>query len=485
MLQAYDTIMQCAVTAEEVAKNNIDEPFRYECLCCGEEVHIAAAMSRKKAPHFRHLHGNSDKDCELYLGRLLQTKSEIESAITVAKKRAHSRAEILFDYSQHLFYFSISFSDEKIQKYEEARCQLQIKNGVGRRTLETVQINRLNFAPETPVFFPLKLTSNSCLISISSKSDLGKSIKSYYEILKDIDFPTLFKLCSDQKDNYLAKRHTDGIIYTETQYYAIAKGRSSITKLLKYPAVEVSPIEEIHALGGTVYGAIVVCHEVSENLAETFLHFGYCLKKAERLCLLWPPAINTNGKLCCQSENIYLWSTFELRPRSNISCSFKDFAKEEEIYSIGLSSPIIISQPSGGTLQISSEKYLPIVEPIIPSVEYVTSVVVPESSSYYLVGSFGYQLLAPGKYYLSEHQSIIRFSANYPTAVFAFPKSKDAPTVKTLMEIRRYYKVLIPFTEEMVADCHLSKVAEIYVEDCRTTGSINARVLEYIKAGKI
>ena len=64
MRVAFDTITRDKVSADEVAKNNIDEPFRYECLCCGEEVHIAATKSKKMVPHFRHLRGNSDKDCE-------------------------------------------------------------------------------------------------------------------------------------------------------------------------------------------------------------------------------------------------------------------------------------------------------------------------------------------------------------------------------------------------------------------------------------
>ena len=485
MLQAYDTIMQCAVTANEVAKNNIDEPFRYECLCCGEEVHIAAAMSRIKAPHFRHLHGNSDKDCELYLGKYLQTKSGIESAITVAQKRAHSRAEILFDISQHLFYFSVCFSEEKIQKFEEDRCELQIKNGFGTETIETIQINRSNFAPETPVLFPIKLTSNNCLISINSKNDFGKSIKSYYEILKKVDFPTFFKIRSNQESNFFAKRHTDGIIYTDTRYYAIAQNRSSITKLLNYHSVEVSPIEVIHALGGTVFGAEIVCRETSKELSETFLYFGYCLKKAERLCLLWPPAIVSDGVLCCESDNIYLYSTFELRPRSNVSCDREALFKEGELYKICLSEHVRISLQNGGALQFEKSRTIPNIEPITPTFGYVSSVTVPESSSYYLVGSLGYQQLTPGKYYLSEHESIVQFSSNYPITVFAFPKNEVASAIKTLMDIRRYYKVLIPFSDEMVADSRLSKVAEIYIEDCRTTGTINARVLEYIKAGKI
>lgn len=52
MIQAFDVLLQIPVTADIAAKNRIDEPFRYECLCCGEEVYIAATNSTKKAPHF-------------------------------------------------------------------------------------------------------------------------------------------------------------------------------------------------------------------------------------------------------------------------------------------------------------------------------------------------------------------------------------------------------------------------------------------------
>ena len=48
MQYAFDTITQQMVSADDVSKSNINEPFRYECICCGEEVHIAAAQSKKR-----------------------------------------------------------------------------------------------------------------------------------------------------------------------------------------------------------------------------------------------------------------------------------------------------------------------------------------------------------------------------------------------------------------------------------------------------
>lgn len=486
MLQAFDTIMQLAVSAQEVSRNNIDEPFRYECLCCGEEVHIAAARSQKRAPHFRHLHGNSDKDCELYLGSLLQTRTGIESAIAAAQKRAHSRAEIFFDTSQHVFYFSVSFSEEKIQEYENGLYELEIKPNLGSTVLESIQINRSNFAPDTPVKFPLHLSANSCLISIFNRRNVGSSIRSYYEILKQVDFPTFFKIQVNGENGYMAKRHTDGIIYTDTQYYIIATHRGHIEKLLNYvPAVSLGKIEEINALGGVVFGATLIISSVSDDLRGTMQYFGYTLRKAERLSVLWPPVYSVDGVLHCNGSTLFFSSSFELRPRSNISCGAEKLESAGDFYAAQLSEPIRISQTNGNITQIIFDNMVPPVKEIEQVTETTFTVEVPDGTSYYRIGSTGYHILPPGKHYLTLGTKIVRFLGNYSELTFTLPKKLQVPPVRTLMNIRQYYKVTVPFNEEMVTGCKLSKVAEIYIEDCRCAGAINLKALEYIRAGMI
>ena len=64
MLYAYDTFLQEVVSSELAAQNSADEPYRYECACCGEEVFIAAKYSNSMVAHFRHRSGNNDVDCE-------------------------------------------------------------------------------------------------------------------------------------------------------------------------------------------------------------------------------------------------------------------------------------------------------------------------------------------------------------------------------------------------------------------------------------
>ena len=484
MLVAFDTITRHMVSAEEVARNNIDEPFRYECLCCGEEVHIAAAKSKKRAPHFRHLRGNSDKDCELYLGGLLQTGTGIESAVAVAQKRAQSHADILFDVEQRLFYLEVSFAEDKLLEYQEGMYELMIKAD-SSHPMNPILINQTNFAPDAPVRFPLRLSSNTCHISIRSRKTEGNTRLSRYELLKQIEFPTFFKYRLTDGHDSITKRHTDGIIYTDTRYYAIATQKSHITKLSYYsPDVSVGTIEAAAALGGTIYGAEIIINEVSEELRDTMRYFGYFLRKAERITLLWPPSYTVDDMLRCKAGEIFLSASFELRPRSNISCDYNQISNEGELYTIRLTDLLRISQ-TNSMLQISSEQTgIPITkaEPII---EVARIVEIKEGHSFYLVGKEGYRLLAPGRYHLTDGEKIIQCVGNYPTVIYTPPATCSATPIKQLMSIRKYYNVVIPFSEDLIAGIQLSKVAEIYIEDCRNNGIINVKALEYIKAGRI
>ena len=481
---AFDTITRHMVSADDVAKNNIDEPFRYECLCCGEEVHIAAAQSRRMVPHFRHLRGNSDKDCELYLGGILQTGTGIESAVAVAQKRARSQAEILYDIKQQLFYFSITFSEDKIAEYQEGEYKLEIRTG-SDRSMKPVLINKSNFAPDAPVQFPLHLISNSCYISLRSDKQSGRTFTSSYEILKPVDFPTFFKIQQSENDASIAKRHTDGIIYTDTRYYLIASKKDHIKKLSQYSStVSIGEIEEIPAFRSIVYGAEIVITAVSVDLRDLMQYFGYHLKVAERITMLWPPSYTADGEFRCRPGKVFLSSTCELRPRSNISCDFEQLSRNGELYTIELSKLLRISL-SNAILQISSAEIdIPTLN-CEPRIETATIVNVDEDNTFYAIGKDGYRLLPPGQYHLTEGTSIIRYAGNYQMVVYVLPEPQKTTPIKSLMDIRKYYRVMTSYSDDLIADIQLSKVAEIYVEDCRNTGMINVKALEYIKAGMI
>lgn len=484
MQYAFDTIVRRMVSAETAAKGYINEPFRYECLCCGEEVRLAAKEGRKQTPHFRHLRGNGDRDCELYFSSWSPDGTSMEAALTAAEKRERSVGEILYDTEEKLFYLSVSFSEEKIRECEEKNIRMELHTDSGQTT--TLRIDRSNFAPDSPMRFPLTLTSNFCRLSFSEVRSAFEPLYTEYEILKPIDFPTFFKFRAGDEKNGLAKRHADGIIYTETRYYALAFQRGELEKLLFYaPEVELGQIEEITALGGVIYGAELTIGAVSRELQETMAYFGYELQQVERITLLWPPAYSVDGELRCRGDTLFLSSTFALKAGSNISCGDEALSYRGEYYTLGFSGTLAISRNNGKRLNISSEQENLPLEVLAPLTEYAKTVEVETESRCYRIGKDGCRLLSPGKYFLTPGVWILCCRGNYVDKVFRCRGREEVSPVKRLMEIRKYYNRVIPFSEEHIGALPLSRVAEIYVEECRKTGEINAKVLEYIKAGKI
>lgn len=475
MRQAFDTLLQKTVEAELAAKNRIDEPFRYECLCCGEEVYVAAAKSIKKAAHFRHRRGNSDRDCELYLGRM-----GIDGAQIAAKKRAHIRSEIYYDIKKKIFYVGILFPEEKLKDFESKSCTLDFFSAYNLPPYESVTINQQNFAPDSMVLFPLKLTTNDCYIDIS-----GTNYRMHHEILYNNDFPTFFRILSEEDTDSRAKRIIGGKVYTNTRYYIIAKDRKTIQKIAKHSeCVAVSQIDDINAFGSTVYGTNMQILTINAELVDLFSYFNFSLEIAQSVSQLWPPMYFVDGSLCANGKKAYLCSTFKLVPHSNISCEKAALKEFDDIFELDLSCPVQIRYDNVD-IQIKQQQYssLQISDPC----EQITStkVDVTETGSFYLIDGDGYRELPVGRCFITKTSKIVQYRSNYPVAVFKRPEPIFPSRVELLRDVLSYYKVTIPFDEQLIVGCNLSAVAQSYIEECRITNTINKKALDFIKAGKV
>lgn len=475
MLQAFDTLLQRTVEAELAAKNRIDEPFRYECLCCGEEVYIAAAKSTKKAAHFRHRRGNSDRDCELYLGRM-----GIDGAQIAAIKRAHIRTEIYYNIKQKIFYVGILFPEEKLKEFESKSCTLEFFSAYNLPPYESVTINQRNFAPDSMVFFPLKLTTNDCYIDIS-----GTNYRMRYEILYNNDFPTFFKIQSGDDTDNRAKRIVGGKVYTGTLYYIIARDRKTIQKIAKHSeCVSLSQIDEIDAFGSTIYGTNIQVSFVNAELHDLFSYFNFDLETAQRVSQLWPPIYSIDGVLCVNGKKVYLGSTFELVPYTNISCENDALKEFDGLFEVDLSCPVWIRY---GNVDIQIEQHQYHSLQLRESCEQITSAKadVTESGSFYLIDGDGYRELPVGRHFITASSKIVKYRSNYPMVIFTHPEPIPTSRIELLCDVLSYYKVTIPFNEQLVVGCYLSAVAQSYIEECRITNTINKKALDFIKAGKV
>ena len=193
MLYAYDTLLQTVVSADAATANSNNEAFRYECLCCGEEVSLAAQESVYIATHFRHRSGNNDKDCELYLGQY-----GITPISPVVRGRHQDRVEFYYNNSHKAFYVSFRFSDEEITVYERANSSVEIRSSRADHPFFTQRINHTVFYDDIPEAYVLEKYSDSYYIS-----NTLNNIKREYHLFGNTG-PTFFKI-QDGGDDFKGK----------------------------------------------------------------------------------------------------------------------------------------------------------------------------------------------------------------------------------------------------------------------------------------
>ena len=114
MRKAYDTFLLAEVSADLAVNAGSFEPYRYECAACGEEVRLAAVGSKSMVSHFRHRSGNSDVECEHYLGQYGTFNTDFRS-----RKSKSERAEFYFDSNIMMFSLGLRFNEDEISTYEK------------------------------------------------------------------------------------------------------------------------------------------------------------------------------------------------------------------------------------------------------------------------------------------------------------------------------------------------------------------------------
>lgn len=143
MRKAYDIFLLSEVSADLAAKAGSFEPYRYECAHCGEEVRLAAVGSTSMVPHFRHQSGNSDVECEYYLGQYGAFSTDARS-----RKSKNERAEFYFDSNTKMFYLGLRFSEDEISAYEQLSTTFELRAASQAQPFYSLRINGKNFTSD-------------------------------------------------------------------------------------------------------------------------------------------------------------------------------------------------------------------------------------------------------------------------------------------------------------------------------------------------
>ena len=480
MDKAFDAVFQREIDAEVIAKTSYymsGNRFRYQCLCCGEEVYLAAADSTIKTPHFRHRRGNNDTDCERYLGQ----PGAVEHYISL-RKNIRERIGFCFNIEFMTFEMSILFTAEEIAEYAMNKNSLSIYTKYCYQPIFSVFINTENFIADNRNYFTLAEYSNDYYISMDS---IGNIKTVYTDVIRKDGKLNVYRM-EHLSCHY--KRILSNILYTHSKYLAISENEDYIEELINLQSIEVDGEAFAFYTQGKQYYAVKFVIQYEDHSSRMFfLNQEFKVEASENMTILWPPVFTRNSGLICTTEKVYISSSFELIPHGNVTSDYIDiqnlcnrvcqltFKNKVEIYEKNVESSII--KEENITNEINYEE---------PELVYVDKYSIPNTYDFYLLDHRGCsKLMAGSTIYISNADRIIGYK-NGHIKVIIMANPVDIPDKKMLLDnIIKYHPQLEPFEPDDFMDVEVDEIIMPYIEECYRSGNINTVIKKYIREGWI
>lgn len=478
MRKAYDTFLQSEVSADLAAKAGGSEPYRYECAHCGEEVRLAAVGSVSMISHFRHRSGNSDVECEHYLGQYGAISTDARS-----RKSKNERAEFYFDNTTKMFFLGLRFSDEEITSYEQLDATFELRTATQVPPVCSMKINNMNFDPNIQTMIPIESFSYNYFLS-----NTLSNIKRKYEVFKNNNnAPTFFKIQTNDS-NYRAKLVRSSVLYTDISYFVVFQ-RSYWSPLdSSIPSeITIDSSFNFETMGKRFLGKVLTIKTKTAQIDALINSWGYQLEASETLTLLWPPASIAEDITIINSNYAYIYSTFELQAHGNINVHSEDI----NIVSNGITRVSINSQTKiykkNAELVIDHCSLPAKAFDVVPiSKEIANKYVVTDETPCFLFNRSGVGPLSKGMtIYLTPKSEIRNYLFGYFSGCIV-PESHSVKSSEDLLkDIFVYYKGMEQFKIDEFDSLELSQTALQYIEDCKKVGKINSAARRFIKEGRI
>lgn len=480
MRSAFDTLLNTVVNAKTAAANSDNETFRYECLCCGEEVYLAAQDSAYKATHFRHKSGNNDKDCEFYLGQYGIVPSSTSSRI-----KRQERVEFYYQNIHKAFYMSFRFSDAEITAYEGADTCIEVRANRNHHPFFVQKINHTNFCEDSAELFMIDTYAFSYYISNTSNN-----LKREYSLFTNIG-PTFFKITGEEADfssnsvennNFIAKNIKSKSLYTNIRYFIAWPGQNTAQiRLAKVLGVKIDGLMQFKTMNNiTVWALVATFTEKNPKLDALLCEWGYDLSISEELTLLWPPAYENDETYHVSSKSIFVFSSFTLQPFGNTNTHSNEIhIIDTNTTKLDLKDKIRILKKNA-EMSVVTTKYNPEFVTLAPKRTTAYKFKIPETGTFYLFSSYGVERLAIGQtVFLTETSSIIEYNGNYFSTEITLPEEKEKPLSQKIQDALSYYWVYTPYEKE--PDGQHSEYALEYLQRSKNEGYINKAVLTLIE----
>ena len=489
MEKAYDKILLKEVSAyNAVRSGGTKQQYRYKCLCCDEEVYVAAAFSRKQTPHFRHRRGNNDKDCEQYL---TQTQTVYHSFVDIFgssqysynRGNEHKKVDFYYDNKKKIFEMGITFSEKEISMYEQQNTELQLRENKIDAPFYAIKISRKHFVPDELFMIPLEKYAQNYYISFSTAKI------SWEEKIFNNRMPLFFKI-SGNTNEFRAKFIRQGTLFTNTLYLGVFQNFYDINRYKDFEKfVEMVQEDDIETMRRAFHCIIFKMHEKSTELDQILFSYGYQLDYAEEVKLLWPPSALCDGIYKIPTDSVILATSFGLQAHNNIDLEQYDIAEiDNNISKLNIGNKCRVRYKNAEIIfapDTLKERELSTLEVKIIQVDKFK---VPSGNEeYYLYDEDGATFLKAGQtVYLTPNSKIIQYRQNYITGYYVLCQNENNLDGEQLLnDILNHYKRKVVFLEDEFRECELSQTATSYMQKCKIEGTINAVAKEYIKEGKI
>ena len=479
MDKAFDAILQLEVDAKVITKishySNNDR-FRYQCLCCGEEVYLAAVNSNERTPHFRHRRGNNDKNCEQYLGQIGAV-----SHCGLNKKNTQEHIGFYFNKERMTFEISVTFSEKELIFYEKNKTRMTISTKTYADPFWSIPVDKSNFAPETKQYFVLKKFSNVYWVSLSA----NKKKYPYLDVIKRNGRLNIYKIrLQDER----AKLNESNLLYTGIPYIAISDNENVIKELMGLDkSLYVEDKFKFFTMGICFYG-IPFFIKNDDYLTKLFFKKNdYQIEISESLNFLWPPVYTVESDFVCNDDRIYVCSSFKLVSHGNTNIEDDMIQKiDDNILEISINDLIIIYEKN---INISIKKYdiqsdAPLY--INPDTIYMNKYIVQDAYDYFLFDKDGCKRLTAGAIiYLSGKDKIVGYKNGIIREIILGHPMEKEDSEKMIAEILQYHPQSEKYNPDEFIDIIPNEAVLSYLESCYRNGRINTVIKRYIKEGLI
>lgn len=474
MDKAFDSILCSEIDAITLAKNAVHKGsgyFRYQCLCCGEEVYLAAADSTTKAPHFRHRRGNNDTECERYLGQ----PEALEKSIS-ERKRNQEQVYFFFNNDRKTVEIGIAFHVDELEGLKIQQALLELKSKYTERAFLTVPVSEASFIPDTMKYFTINEYSQNYYLSIAGK------VYSFDNIIERKGKITFFR--SRIQDERAKKVFSDRL-YTGTSYIAICEEESCIAKLVSNINVEcANGLFKFATMGKSFLGAEITITRSDYDLNLMLLEQNLHIETAETLSVLWPPVFSVNAEYLCEGDKVYVNSSFPLiqQDNTNAFCNTDDLP--EGITQITLEERAVIFEKNIelSLLKIEADQceFTQYEIESICSSKWETM----EDMDYYLFDQDGCRKLSVGEsVYLTEQDRIVGYRNGRVQKVVSSNKKNVLTAQQIIEDIQKYHPQSENYNSDDFSDLYASELVISYLEECHRNGNINTVVKKYIEEG--